>query len=101
MIRSVLVVLAAVAATTISAAPVAAQELQKPQVVSEATRLRIAAAMAEARTSKVYIVRMAARPAASYNGGLSGFARTAAASGARYNARSGEAEAYTRLLQSQ
>ena len=100
MIRSVLVVLAAFAATTISAAPVAAKELQKPQAVSQANRARISAALAEARTPKVYIVRMAALPAASYKGGLSGFARTAAAKGQRYNARSGEAQAYTRMLQS-
>ncbi len=101
MIRSVLVVLAAVAATTISAAPVAAKELQKPQVVSQASKARLAQAMTDARTSKVYIVRMAAKPAASYKGGLSGFARTAAVSGQRYNARSGQVEAYVRQLQSQ
>ena len=47
MIRSVLVVLAAFAATTISAAPVAAKELQKPQAVSQANRARISAALAE------------------------------------------------------
>ncbi len=101
MMRSVLVVLAAVAATTISAAPVAAKELQKPQAVSAATAKRLATAMTEARGSKVYIVRMAAQPAASYKGGLSGFARTAAARGERYNAHSGQSEAYTRMLQSE
>ena len=102
MMRSVLVVLAAVAATTISAAPVAAKELQKPQAISAATaKLRLATAMTEARGSKVYIVRMAAQPAASYKGGLSGFARTAAVRGERYNAHSGQSEAYTRMLQSE
>ena len=101
MMRSVLVVLAAVAATTISAAPVAAKELQKPQPVSAATAKRLATAMTEARGSKVYIVRMAAQPAASYKGGLSGFARTGAARGERYNAHSGQSEAYTRMLQSE
>jgi len=102
MMRSLLVVLAAVAATTISAGPVAAKELQKPQVAAgAAAKLRLAQPMNEARASKIYIVRMAAEPAASYKGELSGFARTAAGPGQRYSARSGEAEAYTRQLQTE
>jgi len=102
MMRSVLIVLAAIAATTISAAPVAAKELRKPQVVAaKAAQLRLATPTVESRASKVYLVRLAAQPAASYKGGLSGFARTAATSGGRYDARSGQSEAYTRMLQSQ
>lgn len=102
MMRSVLVVLAAVAATTISAAPVAAKELQKPQVAAATVaKLRLAQPLADARASRIYVVRLAAKPAASYKGGLSGFARTAATPGQRYDSRSGQAEAYTRMLQSQ
>jgi subtilisin family serine protease len=102
VIRSLLVALATSAATTISAGPVGAKELQQPRVVTAAAaKLRLATARADFRDSQVYIVRMAAKPAASYKGGLSGFARTAPALGRRYDARSGEAEAYARLLKSQ
>jgi subtilisin family serine protease len=102
MIRPLLVALVASGATTISAGPVAAKELQQPQVVTAAAaKLRLATARVDSRDSKVYIVRMAAQPAASYKGGLSGFARTAADPGRRYDARSGEAEAYARHLRSQ
>ena len=101
MIRSVLVVLAAVAATVISAAPVAAKEVGKPPAAALAAKLRLATPLDDARASKVYIVRMAAKPAASYKGGLSGFAKSAGDAGKRYNAQSGEAQAYTGMLKSQ
>ena len=99
MMRSVLVVLAAVAATVISAGPVAAKEVGKPPAAALAAKLRLATPLDGAGASKVYIVRMAAKPAASYKGGISGFAKSASDKGQRYNSQSGEAQAYTRLLQ--
>jgi subtilisin family serine protease len=102
MIRSVLVVLAAVAATAISAGPVAAQDLkQAPAAASAAKKLHLAASPADARSSRVYVVRMAAKPVVSYEGDVSGFAKSAPDAGQRFDARSGASQSYARYLRSQ
>jgi len=101
MIRSVLVVLAAVAATAISAGPVAAQDLQKAPAAASAARKLHLASPADAKSSRVYIVRMAAQPVARYDGSVAGFAKSAPDAGQRFNARSGASESYARHLRSQ
>ncbi len=97
--RSVFVVLAAIAATVVSAGPVAAQDFRKAPSASSAARLQLSESRSDARAgTRVYIVQMSAKPAASYSGGVAGFARTKPAAGARYNSRSGEAQMYAQHL---
>ncbi len=99
--RSVIVFAAAVAAFVVTA-PISAQNFRKPPAV-DATTLRLdEGQLAESRRSaQVYIVRMAAKPVVSYQGDLSGFAKSAPEAGQRFNARSGASESYARLLRSQ
>ena len=100
MIRALLVVLSTIA-VTIAGGPVAA-ELRKAPDGKRASALRLDPSQANAGdASKVYIVQMAAKPAVSYQGGLAGLAKTAAAPGKRYNAHTSEAQQYTQRLISQ
>src|SRR6185503_19509263 len=102
MFRPVLVVLATIAATIVSAAPVAAADLRKPPAPSAAAKLRLAPSEIAARqATKVYIVQMKAAPAVSYKGGDSGLVKTAAAPRQRYNAHTSEAQQYAQRLISQ
>ncbi len=102
MIRSLLVVVAAMAATVVSGGAVAANQMRKPPSASEIAKLRLSAAeLAKRQTSKVYIVQMAAKPAASYQGNIAGYAKTAAPAGQRYNAHTSQAEMYAHRLESQ
>jgi hypothetical protein len=57
------------------------------------------AVMAQGRST--YIVQLAAEPAASYTGNVAGLAATRPAAGARFNARSPAAQAYSAYLDSQ
>lgn len=101
MFRAVMVMLAAMTATVVSAGPAAAAQpgARAIKPVDKALSQRLAAGMAEAnRASKVYIVQMVDDPALTYAGGVTGFAKTAPAKGERYNARSGEAIAYAERL---
>jgi subtilisin family serine protease len=100
--RSVLVVLAAIAATVAAGAPAAAQNFRKPPSADEASALRLAAGQAtESRSIKVYVVQMAGKPGISYEGGTGGFAQTAPEAGAKYDARSSQAQMYTEHLVAQ
>jgi len=99
MIRPVLVVLATIAATIVSAGPVAAAELRKPVPPSVAAKLRLAPTEIAARqATRVYIVQMKAAPAVSYKGGNAGYVKTAAAPRQRYNAHTAEAQQYAQRL---
>ena len=87
--RSLLVVLAAIAATVVAGGPAAADSYRKAPDANRASALRLDAAQANTgRATKVYIVQMAAKPAVTYQGGLAGFSKTAPAKGERYNSRS-------------
>jgi len=101
--RSVLVVLAAIAATVVAGGPAAAQNFRKAPAADLAARLRIDPAQADAARggTKVYVVQMAAKPAVSYEGGVAGLAKTAPAKGQRYDARSSQAHVYTEHLAAQ
>jgi len=99
--RSVLVVLAAMAATVISGGPAAAESatFRKAPSARQAAKLHLAPnAVVEGRGSKVYIVQMAADPAARYAGGIAGFAKTAPEKGARYDASTSQAQMYVARL---
>jgi subtilisin family serine protease len=98
MIRPVIVALTAMIATVFAGGPAAAAEMRKLPAV-DVSKLRLDPSQSsERQASKVYIVRMAGKPAATYQGDVSGFAKTAAATGQRYNARTGQAQVYTRYL---
>jgi len=101
--RSVLVVLAAIAATVAAGGPAAAQNLRNAPSADLAARLRLDPAQTDQARggTKVYVVQMAAKPAISYEGGVAGFAKTAPAHGERYNARSGTVQLYTEHLAAQ
>ena len=100
--RSVLVVLAAVAVTLAAGAPVNAQTVRKPQAVDRSVLQRVAAGHEAAnRQTKVYVVQMAAQPAIAYQGDIAGLAKTAPESGERYDARSGQAQLYAARLGAQ
>ncbi|MGH8198066.1 MAG: S8 family serine peptidase, partial [Steroidobacteraceae bacterium] len=100
--RSVLVVLAAIVATVAAGGPAAAQNFRKPPSADKASALRLAEGQAtESRSTKVYVVQMAAKPGISYEGGAAGFARTAPEAGAKYDARSSQAQMYTEHLVAQ
>jgi subtilisin family serine protease len=102
MFRPVLVVLATIAATIVSAGPVAAADLRKPPAPGAAGKLRLAPSEVAARQqSKVYIVQLKAMPAVAYKGGDTGFVKTAAAPGRRYDAHTAEAQQYAQRLVSQ
>jgi subtilisin family serine protease len=102
MFRPVLVVLATITATIVSAGPVAAADLRKPPAPGAAARLRLAPSEIAARQQgKVYIVQMKAMPAVAYKGSDSGFVKTAAAPGKRYDAHAPEAQQYAQRLVSQ
>jgi subtilisin family serine protease len=102
--RSMLVVFAAMAATVISGGPAAAEsaKFRKTPSARQAARLHLAPdAAAEARGSKVYVVQMAADPAARYEGGIAGLARTAPEKGERYDAHTSQAQMYIERLGAQ
>jgi hypothetical protein len=102
--RSMLVVFAAMAATVISGGPAAAEsaKFRKTPSARQAARLHLAPdAAAEARSSKVYVVQMAADPAARYEGGIAGLARTAPEKGERYDAHTSQAQMYIERLGAQ
>lgn len=102
MRRALLVVFATMAAISVSAGPAVAGDFRKMPAPGAAQKLRLAPSEIQARSgSKVYIVQLAAKPAASYKGGIAGFAKTAPAKGQRYNAHSGEAQMYARRLEAQ
>ena len=87
--RSLLVVLAAIAATVVAGGPAAAESYRKAPDANRASALRLDAAQANTgHATKVYVVQMAAKPAVTYQGGLAGFSKTAPAKGERYNSRS-------------
>ncbi|HWN07237.1 MAG TPA: protease inhibitor I9 family protein, partial [Steroidobacteraceae bacterium] len=93
--RSMLVVLAAVAATLAAGAPVNAQSVRNPQAADKSLLQRFAAGReAASREAKVYVVQMVDQPAIAYAGGVAGFAKSAPAAGERYDARSGQAQMY-------
>ena len=101
--RSMLVVLAAMAATVISGGPAAAEsaKFRKTPTAQQAAKLKLAAEAALGSRSKVYIVQMAADPAARYEGGIAGYAKTAPESGERYDAHTSQALQYVERLGAQ
>jgi subtilisin family serine protease len=102
MMRSFLVVVAAMTATVVSGGPVAAAGLHTLPPASLAAKLRLSPAeIARRHSSKVYIVQMAAKPAVSYQGDIAGYARTAATAGQRYNAHTSQAQMYVQRLERQ
>lgn len=108
MIRKVLVAIATVAVLTVSGGAVAAQQstkqtIQKPQAVDKANLQRIKAAFEQHnRTPRIFIVQMREKPTVAYRGDISGFAKTAPEKGARFDARSAPAQAYSaRLVEKQ
>jgi len=99
--RSALVVLAAILATVIAGGPAAAAEpkFRTQPAAQKASMLRLStAAVADRGSTKVFIVQMAGDPAIRYQGGISGFAKSAPAKGQRYEARSSQAQMYTERL---
>lgn len=103
MRRAVLVVFATMAAIAISGGPAVAGDFRKMPAASAARKLHLSPAEIAARSgSNVYIVQLAEKPASAYQGGIAGFSKSAPAKGQRYNAHSGEAQAYAaRLVQKQ
>ena len=94
--RSMLVVLAAIAVTVIAGGPAAADTYRKAPDAKRASALRLDAAQANTgHVTKVYIVQMAAKPAVSYEGGLAGYSKTVPAKGERYNSRAPAVQSYT------
>lgn len=97
--RSMLVVLAAVAATLVAGAPVNAQTIRKPQTVDRSVLQRAAAGyQATNRQTRIYVVQMVDQPAIAYAGGVAGFAKSAPVKGERYDARSSQAQLYAAHL---
>ena len=97
--RSILVVLAAIAATVVAGGPAAAESYRKAPDANRASALRLDAAQANTgRATKVYIVQMAAKPAVTYQGGLAGYSKTAPAKGERYNSRAPAVQSYAAHL---
>jgi subtilisin family serine protease len=85
--------------TVIASAQTAAQNFREPPSAEQASALRLAPGEATVdRASKVYIVQMTGKPAAAYRGGSGGFARTAPEGGAKYDARSSQAQMYSAHL---
>ena len=100
--RSVLVFLAAIAATVVAGGPAAAQNFRKPQVPGNTAAFRLDPSQAAAsRVTQVYVVQMAAKPAISYDGSVAGLAKTAPAHGQRYDSRSSTVQMYTAHLAAQ
>ena len=100
--RSLLVVLAAIAATVVAGGPAAAETYRKAPSANRASALRLDASQANTgRVTKVYVVQMAAKPAVAYQGGLAGFSKTAPEKGKRYNSRAAEVQSYTAHLVAQ
>ncbi|MGH7944735.1 MAG: S8 family serine peptidase, partial [Opitutaceae bacterium] len=94
--------MAAIAATVAAGGPAAAQNFRKSLTADQASALRLAEGQAtESRSTKVYVVQMAAKPGISYKGGAADFARTAPEAGAKYDARSSQAQMYTEHLVAQ
>lgn len=99
--RSAFVILAAIAATVIAGGPAAAAEpkFRDKPLAQKGAMLRLSSdAVADRGSSKVFIVQMAGDPAIRYQGGVSGFAKSAPAKGERYDARSSQAQMYTERL---
>ena len=101
--RSALVVLAAIAASVVAGGPAAAAQnkFRKAPSDRQAASLRLANPAEDARDKKIYIVRMAGKPAVAYEGGTKGFAKTAPAKGQRYDSRSSQVQMYTQHLGAQ
>ena len=102
--RSMFVVLAAMAATVVAGGPAAAEstKFRKAPSAQQAAKLELAPGAAmESRASKVYVVQMAADPAARYQGNAAGFAKTAPEQGERYDANTSQAQMYVERLGSQ
>jgi len=99
--RAAFVVLVAIVATVIAGAPAAAAEpkFRSPPATQNGAMLRLSTtAVADRGSTKVFIVQMAGDPAIRYQGGVSGFAKSAPAKGERYDARSGQAQMYVERL---
>ena len=97
--RSLLVVLAAIAATVIAGGPAAADTYRKAPDARRASALRLDPSQANTgNATKVYVVQMAAKPAITYQGGLSGFSKTAPAKGERYDSRLPTVQQYSAHL---
>src|SRR5687767_11006848 len=99
--RSAFVILAAIVATVIAGGPAAAAEpkFRAQPAAQKGAMLRLSTAgVADRGGTKVFIVQMAGDPAIRYQGGVSGFAKSAPAQGERYDARSSQAQMYTEKL---
>ncbi len=98
--RSVFVVLAAIAATVVAGGPAAAADtkFRKAPPAQMAAKLRLADTAAGGSEQKIYIVRMTGNPAVAYEGGDKGFAKTAPGRGQRYNSRTSQAQMYAQHL---
>ena len=95
---SAVVMLAAI----VAAGPASAQNFRKaPGDKAVALKLDPAQAAENRAATKVYVVQMVAKPTIGYEGGVSGFAKTAPAPGARYDARSSQAQMYAQHLESE
>jgi len=102
IMRSVLVVLAAIAATVVAGGPAAAENIRNVPAANRASALRLDSSQANVgRATKVYVVQMAAKPAVAYQGGVAGFAKTAPAKGEKYDARSSAVRMYADRLVAQ
>ena len=99
--RSVFVLFAAMAATVVAGGPAAAQDVRKAPSADFISRLSLAAERAIDKSTRVYIVQMAAKPAVSFDGGTAGFAKTAPAIGERYDSRSSSVQMYAVHLAAQ
>ena len=101
--RSAFVVLAAVAATVVAGGPAVAADakFRKAPSAQVSKSLRLADPAADERSRKIYVVRMAGKPAVAYEGGTKGFAKTAPAKGQRYDSRSSQVQMYAQHLGSQ
>ncbi len=98
LLCSAVVVLATIAA----AGPASAQNFRKaPGKNATALTLDPTQATQGRSATKVYVVQMAAKPGIGYQGGVSGFAKTAPAAGARYDSRSSQAQMYAQHLESE
>ncbi len=101
--RSVFVVLAAMAATVVAGGPASAQNVRKPATAAQAAALKLNGAQAsESRgATRVYVVQMAAKPAIAYEGGIAGLAKSAPARGERYDSRSSQVQMYAAHIAAQ
>jgi subtilisin family serine protease len=103
--RPAFAVLAAIVATVIAGGPAAAAEpkFRDKPLAQKGAMLRLSTdAVADRGSTRVFIVQMAGDPAIRYQGGVSGFAKSAPEQGQRYDARSSQAQMYgAQLVQQQ